>query len=108
MISLLLGLALAAPAPALSQAAIDASRKALVDCLRQAASIAKPGEVTLDSFAAYAKTRCANEEAALQNAMISFDMKNGVSRKSAAEGAQMAVDDYVETAKGKYADRAQN
>ena len=107
MISLLLGLALAAPA-APNQVAIDNSRRALVDCLRQAAAIAKPGEVTLDSFVAYAKTRCANEEAALQNAMISFDMKNGVSRKSAAEGAQMAVDDYVETAKGKYADRAQN
>ena len=107
MISLLLGLALAAPAAAPNQAAIDASRKVLVDCLRQVTSTAKPSEVTLDGFAAYAKTRCANEEAALQNAMISFDMKNGVSRKS-AEGAQMAVDDYVETAKSKYADRAQN
>ena len=40
--------------------------------------------------------------------MISFDMKNGVSRKSAAEGAQMAVDDYVETAKNNYAMRSQN
>ena len=108
MISLLLGLALAAPAAAPNQAAIDASRKVLVDCLRQVTSTAKPSEVTLDGFAAYAKSRCANEEAALQNAMISFDMKNGVSRKSAAEGAQMAVDDYVETAKSKYADRAQN
>ena len=108
MFSLLFGAALAATAPASSEVAIDNSRKALVACLKQAASDAKPAEVKPDGFAAYVKTICANEEAALQNAMISFDVKNGVSRKSAAEGAQLAVDDYVETAKNNYAMRAQN
>jgi hypothetical protein len=108
MISLLLGIALAAPAAAPNPAAIDSSRQVLVACLKQAASNAKPGEVTLDGFAAYAKSHCANEEAALQDAMIRFDVKNGVSRKSAAEGAQMALDDYVETAKNNYAARTPN
>jgi hypothetical protein len=108
MISLLIGAALAAAGPASFEAAIDNSRKALVACLKQAASEAKPEVVKPDGFAAYAKTLCTGQETALQNAMISFDMKNGVSRKSAAEGAQMAVDDYVETAKNNYAMRSQN
>lgn len=108
MISLLLSLALASSAAPAGHAALAASRQALVDCLRQAATTAKPGEVPLDGFAAYAKTRCGNEEAALLDAMIKFDMKNGVSRKSAAEGAQMVLDDYVETAKNKYASRSAN
>lgn len=108
MISLLMAAVLAATATAPLEVAIDDSRKALVACLKQAASSANPGQVKPDGFAAYAKTQCANEESALQNAMISFDMKNGVSRKSATEGAQFAVDDYVETAKNNYAARAQN
>lgn len=108
MISLLLGVVLATAPAAPSQAGIDTSRRALVACLKQAASAAKPGEVTLDGFAAYAKGRCAAEEGALAAAMISFDVRNGVSRKSAAEGAQMAVDDYVETAKNSFAMRSGN
>lgn len=108
MISLLLSLALAATQATPNEIAIDNSRKALVACLKQAASSAKPGEIALDGFAEFAKTRCGTEEAALLEAMVRFDMKNGVSRKSAAEGAQLAVDDYVETAKNNYAARAQN
>ena len=42
MISLLIGAALAAAGPASFEAAIDNSRKALVACLKQAASEAKP------------------------------------------------------------------
>ena len=108
MISLLLSAAIAATAAAPLEAAIDNSRKALVTCLKQAASTADPGNVKPDGFADYVKSRCATEEAALQDAMIRFDMKNGVSRKSALEGAQMAVEDYVETARNNYAARTTN
>lgn len=107
MISLLLSVALAAPSAAPNQAGIDNSRRALVACLKQVASSAKAGEVTTDGFAAFAKTRCAAEEDAFSAAMISFDVKNGVSRKSAGEGAQMALDDYVETAKNNFTLRTQ-
>ena len=80
MISLLLGLALAASQATANEVAIDNSRKALVACLKQAASSAKPGEIALDGFAEFAKARCGTEETALLEAMVRFDMKNGVSR----------------------------
>ena len=103
MLSLLIALA-AAPA-AQSQAAIDQSRRALVACLKTAAAEGKPPEVTTGSFGVWAKTRCAAGASALQGSMVAFDMKNGSSRKSANEGAQMAVDDYVESARNTFSNR---
>lgn len=88
--------------------AIDSSRSAFVGCLREAASTAKPPEVPVDGFAAYAKGRCTAQEEALKSAMIAFDIKNGASRRSAAEGAQFTIDDFIETARGNYAARNSN
>jgi hypothetical protein len=99
MISILLTAALAAAPAPVSQAAMSSSRQALVACLKDASSTAKPGEVTLETFPAFAKTHCAAQVAALQDAMVSFDMKNGIKRKDAVEGADLAIDDYVASAK---------
>lgn len=106
MMSLVL-LALAAPA-APNTAAIDRSRAAFVTCLKQASSDAKPGEVTADTFAAFVKARCAEQQKALADAMVAFDMRNGASRRSAADGADLAIEDYVETAKNVYLARTAN
>jgi len=100
----LLGLA-AAPAAAPNTAAIDRNRAAYRACLATAAAAAKPPEVTADKFAQFAHAQCAAQEQALTQAMISFDMRNGASRKSAADGATMAVEDYVETARNSWAAR---
>jgi hypothetical protein len=107
MMSLVLFLA-ATPAAAPNTAAMDRSRSAFVTCLKQAAADAKPGEVTAAAFADFAKSHCAAQQQALTDAMIAFDMRNGVSRKSAADGAGLAVDDYLETAKNVYATRLNN
>jgi hypothetical protein len=107
MLSLVLFLA-AAPASAPNTAAIDRSRSAFVTCLKQAATAAKPGEVTAETFPAFARSHCAAQQQALSDAMIAFDMRNGVSRRSAVDGAGLAVDDYLESARNLYAARANN
>ncbi len=107
MLSLVLLIA-AAPAAAPNTAAIDRDRSAFVSCLKQAAADAKAPEVTADSFAAFVKARCTAQQSALVSAMIAFDVRNGASRKSAAEGADMTVEDYLETAKSNWAARLSN
>ena len=107
MLSFVLLLA-AAPAPAPGTAAIDRSRSVFVACLKQAAGAANPSEVKAETFADFAKRHCAAQQQALMDAMIAFDLRNGVSRKSAADGAELAVDDYMETAKNLYAARLGN
>ena len=86
-------------------AAIDRNRAAYRTCLASAAASAKPPTVTADKFADYVHGQCAAQQAALTDAMVSFDMKNGASRKSATDGASMAVEDYLETAKNNWSAR---
>lgn len=107
MISLFLMALAAAPggAGAPNTAAIDRNRAAYRSCLTSAVASAKAPAVTADKFADYAHGQCAAQQAALTDAMVSFDMKNGASRKSAAEGATMAIDDFVETAKNSWSAR---
>ena len=92
-------------AAAPSAGGIDGSRSAFVGCLREAAASAKPPAVPVDGFVAFARARCTAQEEALKGAMIAFDVRNGSSRKAAAEGAQFTIDDFVETARSNYAAR---
>lgn len=109
MLSLvLLALAAAPQGAAPNTAAIDRSRSAYRSCLTNAAASAKPPAVTPEKFADYVHAQCAAQQAALTEAMVSFDMKNGASRASATEGASMAVDDYLESAKNNWAARLAN
>lgn len=105
MLSLVLLAFAAAPAggAAPNTAAIDRNRAAYRSCLTSAVAAAKPPAVTADKFADFVRAQCATQQQALTDAMISFDMRNGASRKSATEGANMAVDDYMETAKNNWA-----
>ena len=107
MLSLVL-LALAGTSPAPNTGAIDRSRSAYRSCLQQASTSAKPPAVTADKFADYARAQCAAQQQALTAAMVEFDMRNGASRKSATAGADMAVEDYLETAKNNFAARLPN
>jgi hypothetical protein len=93
---------------ALAAGPVDTARSAFVGCLREAATRFKPPGVPVDAFAAQARARCVAQEEAFKTAMIAFDMKNGSSRKSAAEGAQFAIDDFVETARSNYEARNSN
>lgn len=87
-------LTIALLAAASADTAASAQRSALSKCLKEAVATAKSAEVETAAFEAYMREQCAAPEAALRKAVIAIDMKNGISRKDAAESAQLDVDDY--------------
>jgi hypothetical protein len=84
------------------QATISAPTDAFRGCLREAASKAKSEKVAGDAIEAYLKTACTAQMGSLKGALVTFRMKNGMSRKAAAEDADMTVDDYVATPADNY------
>jgi len=84
------------------QASITAPTNAFRGCLREAASKAKSEKVTGDGIEAYLRNACTVPMGSLKDALIAFRMKNGMSRKAAADDASMTVDDYVATPADNY------
>jgi len=84
------------------QASITAPTDAFRGCLREAATKAKSDKVPGDGIEAYLKTACTVQMGSLKEALISFRMKNGMSRKAAGADAEMTVDDYVATPADNY------
>lgn len=99
MVILFVAAALAAP----SQAATSSSRQAFNTCIQEATSAAKQGKVAPDAYEAFVMGRCEAQATAFKNAMISFDVANGVPRKTAASDAQIMVEDRLAGAKDNYA-----
>lgn len=95
-------LAASAISLAAAQASITAPTNAFRSCLREAATKAKSEKVAGDAIEAYLKTACTGQMGSLKDALISFRMKNGMSRKAAASDADMTVDDYVATPADNY------
>jgi hypothetical protein len=93
-------------ASAITLAALQASIAAPTDtfrgCLREASSKATGEKVAPDNIEAYLRNACSGEMSALKSAVVAFRMKNGMSRKSALDDAEMTVDDYVATPVDKY------
>ena len=69
------------------QATINAPRDAFKACLKQGDAKAKSEKVAADGYDAYLRNACSAQTSSLRSALIAFDLKNGISRKSAAEGA---------------------
>jgi hypothetical protein len=86
----------------LQTAAADSSRKAFVTCLHDVVEKAKADKVTADGFGAFADAQCGAAANSFKSAMVSFDVKNKVPRKSAEADAQSAIDDYLATAADRY------
>lgn len=88
---------LAIPAIVLSmlQASITAPTDAFRGCLRTAAEKAKGDKVAGDKIDEYLRTNCTVQMGTLKDALVAFRMKNGMSRKAAADDASMTVDDYL-------------
>jgi hypothetical protein len=82
---------------AATQASIAGPTDAFRGCLREAAVKAKSDKVSGDGIEAYLKNACTAQMGSLKEALVAFRMKNGMSRKSAGDDAQMTVDDYVAT-----------
>jgi hypothetical protein len=87
---------------AATQASIAAPTDAFRGCLREAAVKAKSDKVPGDGIEAYLKNACTAQMGSLKEALVAFRMKNGMSRKSAGDDAQMTVDDYVATPADNY------
>lgn len=84
------------------QAAINVPRDAFRSCMRDAATSAKSENVSGDAFEAYMRGKCSVELGSLRNALIAFNLKNGMAKKAAAADADMTVDDYVASPVDKY------
>jgi hypothetical protein len=79
------------------QAAITAPTNSFRGCLREAAAKAEKDKVTGDAIENYLRSACTVQMGTLKGALVAFRMKNGMGKKSAADDAEMTVDDYVAT-----------
>ena len=79
------------------QASINAPTTAFRGCLKEAATKATSEKVAADGIEAYLRNACTSEMATLKGALVAFRLKNGMSKKAAADDAEMTVDDYVST-----------
>jgi len=97
-------LVLAASAIYLSatQASITGPTETFRTCLHEASDKAGKDKVTGDAFEAYARNACSVQMSALKSAVVAFRLKNGMTKKAAADDADMTVDDYVATSVDKY------
>jgi hypothetical protein len=75
------------------QASINAPRDAFRNCLKEAATKATDERVAADAFEAYLRNHCSSQLGNLKSALVSFNMKNGMARRTAASDSDMTVDD---------------
>jgi hypothetical protein len=85
-----------------TQASIAGPTDAFRGCLREAATKAKSEKVAGDGIEAYLKNACTVQMGTLKDALVTFRMKNGMTRKAAASDAEMTVDDYIATPADNY------
>ena len=69
------------------QASIAAPTDAFRGCLREAMAKATSEKVAGDAIEAYLRTACTTQMSTLKTAVIAFRMKNGMSRRAAADEA---------------------
>lgn len=84
------------------QATINAPTEAFRGCLKQAVAKAKSDKVGGDAIEAYLRNACTVQMGSLKDAVVTFRMKNGMTRKAATSDAEMTVDDYVSTPADNY------
>lgn len=83
------------------QASADV-RSAYVSCLKDAVTSAKGANVGVDGFKDYAHKTCSTVADDLKTKLVSFNVKNGMSKKAASSDADLQLDDYVYTAEERY------
>jgi hypothetical protein len=84
------------------QASIAAPTSEFRGCLRSAADRATGQKVSGDTIETYLRNACTVQMGGLRDALIAFRVKNGMSKKAAADDAQMTIDDYVATPADNY------
>ncbi|HEU5482987.1 MAG TPA: hypothetical protein VFU80_07860 [Sphingomicrobium sp.] len=89
------------------QAGADGPRNAYRSCLNNAVSSAKTANVTADGFKDYAHKTCASAADGLKSKLVAFNVKNGMSKKAAADDADIQLDDYLYSYEEKFRYAAQ-
>ena len=84
------------------QASIAAPTSAFRGCLHDAAAKATSDKVSADTIETYLRGACTVQMGSLKEALVSFRMKNGMSKKAADSDAEMTIDDYVSTPADNY------
>jgi len=84
------------------QAAVNLPRAAFSVCLDQAVIKARAEKIEVAAFGQYARAACSTESSKFSNALISFDVKNKVSRKTATSDADLQIDDYIDGSTRQY------
>lgn len=84
------------------QASITAPTTAFRGCLHDAAAKATSDKVSADTIETYLRGACTVQMGALKEALVSFRVKNGMTRKQAIGDAEMTIDDYVSTPADNY------
>ena len=84
------------------QASINAPTEAFRSCLREASAKATGEKVAPDAIENYLRTACTVQMQGLKSAVVAFRTKNGMTRKVAAEDADMTVEDYIAAPVDKY------
>lgn len=84
------------------QASITAPTTAFRGCLHDAASKATMDKVGADTIETYLRNACTVQMGTLKDALVAFRLKNGMTKKAAADDAEMTIDDYVSTPADNY------
>ena len=87
------------------QAAVNVPRAAFSDCLKQAGVKATAAKVDPEAFGDFIRGQCTAQTAAFKEALVSFDVKNGVKRSQASSDADLQIDDYVAGSTDNYSAR---
>lgn len=104
MLSLALATALAATAP---QAGPPPElRQAYSACLSSFRKAKLSEKLDDAAFRSAAQAACASQEIAFRNSIATYDVKMGMKKAAADEGAQLQVEDYLVTAAETYAAHA--
>ncbi len=84
------------------QASIATPTSAFRGCLHEAAVKATSDKVSADTIETYLRGACTVQMGTLKQALVDFRLKNGMSKKAAADDAEMTIDDYVSTPADNY------
>lgn len=84
------------------QASIAAPTTAFRGCLHDAAAKATNEKVGADTIETYLRNACTVQMGSLKEALVGFRVKNGMTKKQAADDAEMTIDDYVSTPADNY------
>ena len=83
-------------------------RKEYVACLKTAVSQASAQKLAPDGFAAFAQQNCSSIEQSFKAELVKFLTKNGMAKNTAAEDADLQIEDYVFSAEQRYRDQVEH